>query len=1410
MTFKFREDDIANINASKSMTFQIIDWRSYDYKIPFDAEAKKHGGEMIYRKEFRVQLFGVTAKGRSVSATLTGFNPYFYVKIPENWTNVQVQQMISSLNQIVPTWERNSLISNVIVNKKKFRGFTNNTYYPFVELKFKSLSGFNQYKRALENPLNMPNGKKVRLSLYESNLEPIMRVMHILNIEPAGWVTINKYLLCEDQMSTCQIDIITKYTQVKKADRSDIAPLIVASFDIESDSSHGDFPQAKKGYTKLATDIINHYFKTKSKIGKLQKSNNNADALKELENMISDKISYFYKLIESAFVLDSPLRKEEINFIYTRNSEKPTRDDIFGIIKEVIKICDRNIVKIKGTRELKDVVQRVLRKWNKEKIESSNKDSIYNLEELVLKSAKKYNVDYSELYTKIFTKDVLSSLLTSLFDKTFPEVEGDPVIQIATVVFVYGQPDISYKHIVTLKSCDKIEGAEVVACETEDEVLLEWTKFIQRLDPDIITGYNTFGFDYSYLYYRAQELDCVEDFSKLSRLPDYQSILLEKSLSSAALGDNTLRFIDMIGRVHIDLLKVIQRDHNLGSYKLDNVAEHFISGKIKDYDPKDPSWIQIDNSKEIDKGNYVIITQTKDGKKFNHGDKLKVLDKTSKIKIKTNPDGTTEEKKYDWIKLDVDFDPSCLNKSPKWGLAKDDVNYKEIFRLQKEGGSAGRCIIATYCIQDCVLCIRIMRKLEIIANNIGMANVSNVPFSYIFLRGQGVKIFSLVAKECRSQDFLIPVLNTAPHGDEDEKGKEIKARIKNLDSPHDEDDNNEDDHDDGPKHFRKGGDDQDYVIGAALDNTGNNDYIPDDDDGYEGAIVLDPTPGIYLEEPISVLDYSSLYPSSMISENLCHTSIVLDSKFDNLPGYTYLNVEYDIKKWIDPEKKSLGKTTVGKKTCRYAQFPDDPDGKPVKGIIPMILQKLLAARKVCKKKKDAEPDPFKASVWDGLQLAYKVTANSLYGQIGAKTSPIYLKDVAASTTATGRRLLTLARDFVESNFEGAKVIYGDTDSIFIKFKLFDDDGNPLSGIPSLQKSIELGIQADKLIQKYLKHPHILEYEKTFYPFILFTKKRYVGNLYETDVNEYVQKSMGIVLKRRDNAPIVKYIFGGIIDVIMNHRSLEASVDFLKKALEQMLDGKFDLQMLVISKTLRSFYKDPESIAHKVLADRMGERDPGNKPQSNDRIPYVYINYNQPDPKQKVLQGDKIESYQYVVDQKLEPDYLVYLENQIMKPVSQIYELAVTQLKGCDKAPDYYEELEKYLNNTLDNVDLVKTKIQKEKQKEINRLIFAEALRRATRQKTNIGDITDFIGETTTDKDSTTTSTVKIIQKAPIFKNKTTQSITNFMVNTDTDNIVNTVTSSSGSQKVTGKNKSSKKKIESKKTYEVKSITDWLK
>ena len=95
------------------------------------------------------------------------------------------------------------------------------------------------------------------------------------------------------------------------------------------------------------------------------------------------------------------------------------------------------------------------------------------------------------------------------------------------------------------------------------------------------------------------------------------------------------------------------------------------------------------------------------------------------------------------------------------------------------------------------------------------------------------------------------------------------------------------------------------------------------------------------------------------------------------------------------------------------------------------------------------------------------------------------------------------------------------------------------------------------------------------------------------------------MKRRDNAPIVKHVFGNVIEKIMIDRDLQKSVEWLQQTLLAIRQGKFPMSYFVITKSLRGYYKNPKSIAHKVLADRIGERDPGNKPKAGDRIPFPY-------------------------------------------------------------------------------------------------------------------------------------------------------------------------------------------------------------
>jgi len=232
-------------------------------------------------------------------------------------------------------------------------------------------------------------------------------------------------------------------------------------------------------------------------------------------------------------------------------------------------------------------------------------------------------------------------------------------------------------------------------------------------------------------------------------------------------------------------------------------------------------------------------------------------------------------------------------------------------------------------------------------------------------------------------------------------------------------------------------------------------------------------------------------------------------------------------------------------------------------------------------------------------------------------------------------------------------------------------------------------------------------------------------LYEHDINKCKNKSMGIVLKRRDNANIVKDCYGGIINIMMSSQNVNEAVKFTRKFLVDMVNEKFPLDKLIISKSLRGFYKNPEGIGHYVLAERMGKRDPGSKPSVGSRIPYVFIQTK----KKMKLQGDRIESPEYIKKMGLKPDYGYYITNQIMKPVMQIFALL---LEVIPEFKCYKTELDnkiKFINIKYKDDEKKRNKKEDElRNKYVKKLIFESAIRQANNKKTGQKTIESFFGK----------------------------------------------------------------------------------
>lgn len=153
-------------------------------------------------------------------------------------------------------------------------------------------------------------------------------------------------------------------------------------------------------------------------------------------------------------------------------------------------------------------------------------------------------------------------------------------------------------------------------------------------------------------------------------------------------------------------------------------------------------------------------------------------------------------------------------------------------------------------------------------------------------------------------------------------------------------------------------------------------------------------------------------------------------------------------------------------------------------------------------------------------------------------------------------------------------------------------------------------------------------------------------------------------------------------MLLDKRDVMGAFQFVKEKCLELVDGKVNLGQLTVTKSLRADYADPARIAHKALADRITMRDPGNAPAAGDRIGYVYISAKAGQEASK-LQGERIETPQFIKDHQLVPDYRHYIEHQLQNPISQAFGLLLEQIPGFQKdmirsCPAVTEDLDKYL------------------------------------------------------------------------------------------------------------------------------------
>lgn len=382
--------------------------------------------------------------------------------------------------------------------------------------------------------------------------------------------------------------------------------------------------------------------------------------------------------------------------------------------------------------------------------------------------------------------------------------------------------------------------------------------------------------------------------------------------------------------------------------------------------------------------------------------------------------------------------------------------------------------------------------------------------------------------------------------------------------------------------------------------------------GLKGAIVLDPKVGLHNDGCILVLDFASLYPSIIRTFNICPTTLLLD----NADNYEHITSPTGAK-FVAPSVRE--------------------------GVFPAIVKELIETRKKVKKQMKEETDPEKKRILDAKQHALKIMANSLYGYLGFLPARLYLLEIANSITAFGRENILKTKELVENNFP-VEIVYGDTDSIFVKTKTTD-----------LEEAEKLGNEISEFVSSRLPGYLTLEFEKIFKSFLILTKKRYAGWKFERDPNsptgwkEEIEMK-GIETVRRDWCSLTSETMEKVIKIILKEGNIFAAAEHVRNVIKELSQGKVPLEKLTIVKSLTKPPEEYDGVQpHVELAKKLKQRDPTRAPSVGDRIEFVIVKGNQ-------MLSKRAEDPKYVIEKGLEIDANYYIENQILPPIERIFEV----------------------------------------------------------------------------------------------------------------------------------------------------------
>jgi DNA polymerase elongation subunit (family B) len=1164
--------------------FQALNWESRDVD-----------GEHL------VSIFGRAEDGRSVCVTTT-FKPYFFIKLAKNSTEASVRALWQKVSKFGPE-------SYDILRSKDVWGFQNNEKFPFMKLNFATLEQMRKCDGKLRYPLQ---GDSHTVKVYESNLDPVLRFMHRSGIKSTGWLDTGENC-SRANLSRCTIDLFCNdWKTLKPVERDDVAPFIVASFDIETYSSTGRFPDAD-----ISEDAVFQVAFTLKR---------------QTEDDIYKRVCLCFKETEGinvrSFKTERDLLMATRDFILENDIDILTGWNIFGFDLEYL--CKR--AAINGCAEefshlgrLKDVTSGMTYKKlsssalgdNMLKLLPMPGRFIFDLFHEVKREYKldSYKLDHvSEIYLGDHKIDMSPKEMFVRYKKEDPKELGE--------VAAYCIKDTELPHRLIVKLCTLLNLLEMakatwvpihylvergqqikvfsqICRKARDNGFMVPTIRWGKVAPEQYEGATVLEAQTGAYYVPITALDFEGLYPSIMMAHNlcYSSLVLDPAYDN--LPGITYESFEIEGKVHRfaqgvpslipDILAELkafrkQAKKDMASstgqmkqvyngkqlaYKVSMNSVYGFTGASRGILPCVPiaATVTCEGRHMIEQTKELVEREFK-GAKVRYGDSVTpdtpLLVRVNGIVKTVRIDSLISEYQNRTDGKEIGFVNAEVWTEKGFTSIQQVVRHKttkKIYRVLTHTGV-----------------VDVTEDHSLLLDDATKISPNKVTLNTKLLHGDCVQ--ALVS----SQDIVTPE----------------EAKVMGF--------------------F--------YGDGSCGSYNGKNTWALNNSN-------LD-----YLYEmqglcPFETKIYDTLDSSGVYKLNAVGNVKNISQRYGNLFYNTYkekivpvciLNGSDEVvRSFWEGYYMAVGETRL--------------DNKGKEGAMGIYLLGRRLGFNVYLNTRSDELNVFRQT-WTKSNFRKDPTAIKKIEYLGETDDYVY-------------DLTTESHHF---HVGPGELVVHNTDSVMVEF---DTDGR--TGQEALDYSWHLGEKAAEMCNALFKKPKNLELEKVYWPYILYSKKRYAAKLWTQGKDgrmkmDYIDVK-GLQLVRRDNILYVREVCKEILDIILDSADTEPAKQVAQSRALELLGGKVPMSKLVLSQKLAESYKN-ENLAHVRVRDKMKEREPGSEPQSGDRVPYVLVKTE----KKTATQGDRAEDPGWVVKHGLPLDYEYYFTNKFMNPVCDLLEPLVENPK----------------------------------------------------------------------------------------------------------------------------------------------------